>query len=258
MTIATVSFNELDLAAAQAALDNSRVASWFAGAINTNAAVWTNDAENPSEFDGNGNFTGNVAGRVLRFEAPKGILAIAKQALNDASVPYEITEIVRQSRVEAPEGQANPQLNTATRRLPGYKWEAYATILADGTKAAQSVGTNGKILDQWTDGRGVISMQKVDDNTIAVITPGDYAIDARFNWDPQATPGVTWEFGILIDKTPFAKTITDDDGRAVVRGQSIGTLSAGQELEIAVAHDQATAQTFKLLDGSGVRFYRAL
>lgn len=232
---------EVQVAAAKAALEV--VSGRFRGLF---TAIATADTYSPTEVDAAGNFRGTIWGRVIWGIVDEGERRRLKSTLDAAGITYHLHETRETAGEDLPMGF----LSTYGLRSPGHKLEAYGTLKADGTAPAQTIGTGGTVIDQWTSSDKVIQMTKIlAQNAVDVVLRGEYLLDVRIHF--IEVPGVTWTFQGVVNQIPTGRTLVTSTSPAVGE-RSLGVLAAGDRIKTAIAADK-TGQRFALLKDSKSR-----
>ena len=242
---ATIAITETLIDAARDALA-VRLGGWLNGALD-DAPIYVDGVEGSDTFDADGNYTGPVAGRILRFNtAPDHVIRIAQELLASAAVPFTVLEVDRTGPIQD-EDQVDAHLGHWSQRRPGRKYKAFGTFAADGTKSSQTVNTSGTRINQWNDVIDLRGMTKFPATGQVSGPAGDYEIRTGIEYDATLSPGVVWTLQATVGNAGVGPSKITDDGS--VRGRVVLTgLLADDKIGVGIAPD-ADDSEFKVLNG---------
>jgi len=214
---------------------------WF-----ENLPLYTIDAESATEIDPDGNFTGLVAGRVLRLNMHFHVAGIASQILTDAVITHKIATSV-EGEVETIEDDTDAHLADFGQRRPGRKYGAYGAFSSDGTKPGQAVNLPGTIVNQWNKTIKFRNLNKdASAGTVTIKSGGDYSLESRISYDKALSQGITWTYGATVNGSSFGQTKTTNNGNMSGKIKLIG-LNIFDVVGVGV-QPSSTGATFKVIN----------
>lgn len=241
---ATIAIPESSVDAARDALA-VRLSGWFSGALAVGSApVYVDTVEGSDTFDADNNYTGPVAGRILRLNMPEHVVRFAQEELTSAAIPFTVLEVDRDGPLQE-EDDVDGHLGHWSQRRPGRKYKAFGTFAADGAKPSQTVNTGGTRIDQWNDVIDLRGMTKFPVTGQVSGPAGDYEIRIGIEYDATLSPGVVWTLQATVGNTGVGPSKTSDDGSVTGR-VVLGGLLGGDKIGIGIAPD-ANGSEFKVL-----------
>ncbi len=239
---ATIAIPEASVDAARDAL--AVRLSWLNGALD-NAPPYVDTVEGADTFDSDGNYTGPVAGRILRINLmPPHVIRIAKESLTLAAISFTALDVDRDGPLQD-EDQVDGHLGHWSQRRPGRKYKAFGTFAADGTKSSQTVNTAGTRIVQWNDVIDLRGMAKFPASGQVSGPAGDYEVKIRVEYDATLSPGVVWTVQATVGNAGVGPSKTSNDGSVTGRVVLSGLL-AGDKIGVGIAPD-ADGSEFKVL-----------
>lgn len=240
----TITVSESSISAAQTAIEDSELRGWLRN-IFSDASIYTEDIEDPDEIDSEGNFTGTVAGIVIRAILDDHVFSRAKSILTNAGVSFNAAETESPSLI-LEEDDTDGHLGNLNFRRPGRRYKAFGTFKATGTKPSQIINTSGKEINQWNDVVYLRNMGKNPPKDAVIFKVGDYKVNLkRLIYDTELALGVTWTFQATVNNTPTGDTKQSNNG-SVSGSVTLANLAVNDEISIATAPD-VNGSEFKVL-----------